>query len=96
MKALKIFLVYIKLALVIGLVPLVISLTLLEGQQSTILVPVGYLSAFIGSGSLFGFKNYKDRPKYIGNFEDDLPYINQTYAFFFISLILNLTVIGLI
>lgn len=49
----------------------------------------GLLAAFIGSGLLFGFEGYKVNPKYIGN-ADEMPIINQTWVFFFISAVANL------
>jgi hypothetical protein len=59
--------------------------------------PLAYLSAFIGAGLTHGFDNYRTRPYHIGNFDEDgiNPKINQTWMMFFISLIINLTVINL-
>jgi hypothetical protein len=50
---------------------------------------VGILSAFIGSGLIFGFKGYATNPRRIGNI-DEMPIINQTWIFFFIGCIANL------
>jgi len=49
----------------------------------------GMLSAFIGSGLIFGFKGYAVAPKKIGNAEL-MPIINQTWMFFFIGSVANL------
>jgi hypothetical protein len=49
----------------------------------------GMLSAFIGSGLIFGFKGYTVNPRKIGN-ADEMPIINQTWIFFFIGSIANL------
>ena len=47
------------------------------------------LCAFIGSGLIFGFKDYAIGPKDIGNV-DIMPKINQTWMFFFIGAVANL------
>jgi len=49
----------------------------------------GMLAAFIGSGLIFGFKDYAVNPKHIGN-ADEMPIINQTWVFFFIGAVANL------
>lgn len=49
----------------------------------------GMLSAFIGSGLIFGFNGYAVNPKSIGN-ADETPEINQVWIFFFIGSIANL------
>jgi hypothetical protein len=47
------------------------------------------LAAFIGSGLIFGFGEYRVAPKKIGNAES-MPQINQTWMFFFIGAVANL------
>jgi hypothetical protein len=53
---------------------------------------VGMASAFIGSGIIFGFSNYKDRPYHFGDLSENpiKPKINQVWMGFFISCIVNL------
>jgi hypothetical protein len=49
----------------------------------------GMAAAFIGSGLIFGFKDYAVGPRDIGNV-GEMPIINQTWIFFFIGCIANL------
>jgi hypothetical protein len=49
----------------------------------------GMLSAFIGSGLIFGFKGYAVNPKKIGN-PESMPIINQVWMMFFIGAVANL------
>jgi hypothetical protein len=49
----------------------------------------GLLASFIGSGLIFGFKDYAVNPKAIGN-ADKMPVINQTWMMFFIGAVANL------
>lgn len=90
-KAGRIAKILFALVCLIGVLPALVSVTLLEAEHDPILAAVAYVSAYLGTGLLYGFKSFKDRPKWIGNFDEDLPYISQTWAVFFISLIFNLT-----
>ncbi len=67
-------------------------------QHQTWFTILAYLFAFIGTGIVHGFGNYRTRPEHIGNFDSDgiRPKINQTWMMFFISLVINLTVANLI
>jgi hypothetical protein len=47
------------------------------------------LAAFIGSGLIFGFKDYTVGPRDIGNV-GVMPKINQSWMFFFIGAVANL------
>ena len=53
---------------------------------------VALASAFIGSGIIFGFKNYKTELKYFGDLSDTPrdPKINQVWMGFFIAAVINL------
>jgi len=90
-KAGRITKILFSLICVVGIMPVIVSVTLLDAEHDPILAFVAYVSGYLGTGLLYGFKSFKDRPKWIGNFTEDLPYITQTWAVFFISLILNLT-----
>ena len=90
-KAGRIAKILFALVSLVGILPALVSVILLESEHDPILAAVAYVSAYIGTGLLYGFKSFKDRPKWIGNFDEDLPYISQTWAVFFISLIFNLT-----
>jgi hypothetical protein len=58
---------------------------------------LAYLFAFIGAGLAMDFKEFKVKPKHIGNFPESgiMPIINQTWMLFYISLVINLTVANL-
>jgi len=49
----------------------------------------GMAAAFIGSGLIFGFKDYAVGPRDIGNV-GVMPKINQSWMFFFIGAVANL------
>lgn len=52
---------------------------------------IGLLSAFIGSGIVYGFSNYTTHPRYFGNLDSEIqPKVNQVWMMFFISAIVNL------
>lgn len=93
MKPVKILLA---LALIMGFPIIGISAEFFDLGHSVILTPFCYADAFIGVGLIFGFADYKQRPKWIGNVEPrNMPSINQNWAVFFIALIINLTVANL-
>lgn len=88
MKKVKIF---IAMALMIGFPCPIISAEYLDMEHSVLFAPLSILSAFIGTGLIFGFKTFKQRPMYIGNMDEvTMPKINQTWAVFFIACICNL------
>jgi len=88
MKYLRIF---IAMTLMIGFPCPIISAEYLDMEHSVLFAPLSIISAFIGTGLIFGFKTFKQRPMHIGNVGDNtMPIINQTWAVFFISLICNL------
>lgn len=76
----------------IGAVCPILSVYLYESEHRVIFTPIAVLSAFIGTGLMFGFSNFRTKPKHIGNFDKDniKPDINQTWMMFFITLIINL------
>ena len=94
MKAIKIFLALI---LMIGIPQVLISTELLDMSHTLLFTPLSYFNAFVGTAILFGLSGFRDRPKYIGNIDGNYtkPYINQNWAVFFITLIINLTVSNL-
>jgi hypothetical protein len=93
MKYIRIFLA---MALMIGFPCPIISAEYLQMEHSVLFAPLSILSAFIGTGLIFGFKTFKQRPMHIGNVADDtMPIINQTWAVFFISAICNLLMANL-
>ena len=94
MKIVKIFL---SLVLIIGFPQIIISTQLLDMGHTLLFTPLSYFNAFVGTAILFGLSGFRDRPKYIGNIDNNYtkPYINQNWAIFFISLIINLTVANL-
>jgi len=94
MKAIKIFL---SLILMIGVPQVIISTELLDMSHTLLFTPLSYFNAFVGTAILFGLSGFRDRPKYIGNIDGNYtkPYINQNWAVFFITLIINLTVSNL-
>jgi hypothetical protein len=93
MKVVKIFLA---LALIMGFPIIGISAEFFDMGHSVIFTPVCYIDAFVGVGLIFGFADYKQRPKWIGNVSPRTdPSINQNWIVFFISLIINLTVANL-
>ena len=92
MNLLKTITVIISLFLMVRALCPVISVSFFESEHRVILTPIAILSAFVGTGLMFGFSNYRTRPKHIGNFDKDniKPDINQTWMVFFITLIINL------
>jgi hypothetical protein len=82
----------IALFLMVGALAPVISVSFFDSEHKVILAPIAILSAFIGTGLMFGFTNFRTRPKHIGNFDKDniKPDINQTWMVFFITLVINL------
>ena len=84
------------MTLMIGFPCPIISVSWFEGQHSVLFAPLSLLSSFIGTGLIFGFKTFKQRPMHIGNVGDNtMPIINQTWAVFFISAICNLLMANL-
>lgn len=84
------------MALMIGFPCPIISVTWFENEHSVLFAPLSILSAFIGTGLIFEFKTFKQRPMYIGNVGGEtMPKINQTWAVFFISCICNLLMANL-
>ena len=75
----------IGLALLIGIIHPIFFSDKQEWYQGF----AGMLSAFIGSGLIFGFKGYAVAPKKIGNAEF-MPEINQVWMMFFIGAVANL------
>ena len=94
MKAIKIFL---SLILMIGIPQVIISAELLDMGHTLLFTPLSYFNAFVGTAILFGISGFADKPKYIGNIDNNqtMPHINQNWAIFFITLIINLTVSNL-
>lgn len=92
MKIIKIF---ISMALMIGFPCPIISASL-DMQHFAWFTPICFLSSFIGVGLIFGFSEFLDKPRWIGNVDKVThPKINQAWAVFFISLIINLTLANL-
>jgi len=85
MKIIVIALHLIGLALLIGFIHPIFFSDKQEWYQGF----AGMLSAFIGSGLIFGFKGYAVNPKKIGNSES-VPEINQVWMMFFIGAVANL------
>jgi len=85
MKIIVIALHLIGLALLIGFIHPIFFSDKQEWYQGF----AGMLSAFIGSGLIFGFKGYAVAPKKIGNAEL-MPEINQVWMMFFIGAVANL------
>jgi hypothetical protein len=87
----------IGLILMIGIPQVIISTELLDMGHSLLFTPLSYLNAYIGTALLFGREGFKDRPKHIGNMDNNQtkPVINQNWAVLFISLVINLTVSNL-
>lgn len=94
MKQLKIS---IALLLMIGFPNAMVSVYFLDMGHSVLLAPLSYVCAFIGTGLIYGFEDFTDQPKYIGNVDNNYtkPRINQNWIVFFICLIINLTVANL-
>lgn len=92
MKALHILKVFISLFLMVGAVCPILSVSFFDEGHSVLFAPISVLSAFIGTGLMFGFTNYRTLPKHIGNLDKDgvIPKINQTWMVFFITLAINL------
>ncbi len=92
MKALNILKVFISLFLMVGALCPILSVSVFNDEHSVLFAPISVLSAFIGTGLMFGFGNYRTRPQHIGNFDSDgvIPKINQTWMMFFITLSINL------
>lgn len=88
--------IFLSMALMIGVPCPVISAELLDMGHAVWFTPICFVSAFVGTASIFGIDTFKDKPKWIGNVDQSImPHINQTWAVFFISLIFNLTVANL-
>ena len=84
------------MALMVGFPCPIISAELLDMQHAVWFTPICFVSAFIGTSLIFGIEKFKDRPKWIGNVDETtIPHINQAWAVFFISLIINLTLANL-
>jgi hypothetical protein len=93
MKPLKIF---ASLLLMIGFPIAVLSVFAFDGEHSVWFIPVAFICAFTGTALVFGLSGFKNKPKYIGNINDGtLPEINQNWAVFFITLIINLLIANL-
>lgn len=96
-KALHTVKVLFALLLMVG-VPIVgLSVGVLDMGHAVWLTPICYLDAFLGTALLFGLQGFKSRPKFIGNIDNNrtMPVINQNWAVFFITLIINLTIANL-
>lgn len=93
----KIAKIILALVLMIGVPQVIISTELLDMGHSLLFTPLSYFNAFVGTALIFGWAGFKDRPKYIGNIDNNktVPHINQNWAVFFITLIINLTVSNL-
>jgi hypothetical protein len=87
MRIVKIFL---SLILIVGMVCPILSAEVFDMEHRVIFAPISVLCAFFGTGILLGFSGFKTRPKGIGNFDNSDTEINQTWAVFFIALIINL------
>jgi hypothetical protein len=93
----KIVKIILALILMIGFPQVIISAELLDMGHTLLFTPLSYFNAFVGTAILFGLSGFRDRPKYIGNIDNNYtkPYINQNWAVFFITLVINLTVSNL-
>jgi multisubunit Na+/H+ antiporter MnhE subunit len=82
------------LFMIIGMPNVLLYITLFNYEHSVWFVVTSYLSAFFGTGLIFGFIPFGDEPSFIGNIDNNetKPSINQNWIVFFISLIINLTV----
>ena len=96
MSLFKIPRIFIAMLLMIGAPCPIISAELLDMGHAVWFTPICFVSAFIGVGMIFGFSEFLDKPKWIGNVDKTtMPHINQAWAVLFISLIINLTVANL-
>jgi len=92
----KIIKIIISLFLMIGVISPILSVFIYNNEHRVIFTPISILSAFIGTGLMFGFKGFKTEPKYIGNLDETTqPVINQTWMVFFIALVWNLLMANL-
>jgi hypothetical protein len=89
----KVF-ILIALMFILGFPNLILFLTVFQHTHSVWLVFTSFGSAFIGTGIIYGFSDFSDEPRFIGNIDNNYtkPRINQNWAIFFISLVINLTV----
>ena len=89
--------IILSLILMIGVPQVIISTELLDMGHSLLFTPLSYFNAFVGTALTFGLEGFKDRPKHIGNIDNNqtVPKINQNWIVFFITLIINLTVSNL-
>ena len=90
MKVLKIFKIFISLFLMIGALVPILHFAVFNEERNFWYAPIAILSAFMGTGLMFGFSGFRTEPKNIGNFDDSRPQINQTWMVFYITLVFNL------
>jgi hypothetical protein len=86
----KIVKTFISLFLMVGALAPIISVSFFNSEHRMILAPIAVLSAFIGTGLMYGFGGFRTMPKQIGNMDDTPVKINQTWMVFFITLVCNL------